>query len=186
MEEIWKFWKEVKHSNQHFKKGDILTVSDCGRVKCNGEFYKCPINNGGYYHLCHIPLHRIIAEKFLSDYYENCEIDHKDCNKLNNMVTNLLVCHNRKENMANPLTRQHMRECQREAKKNPLTIKHFIEGSHKKSVLQYTKDNKFITEYISVREAERQTKIAKSSIIKCCQCKIKSAGGYIWRYKKEE
>ena len=161
MREIWKFYKEIKQSNKYFKKGDILTVSDWGRVKCNGEFYKCTITRG-YYYLCRIPLHRIIAEKFLSDWDPNKEVDHKDRNKLNNMVTNLLVCDHR-QNM-----------------NNPLTIKHIS-----KSVLQYTKDNKFVKEYISTMEVERQTKIYHGSIVNCCNHKLKSAGGYIWKYKEE-
>ena len=183
MVEEYKFWREIKQSNKYFKKGDILTVSTWGQVKCNGKLYKCPIKNG-YYYLCGKPLHRIVAELFIPGWYEKCEIDHKDRNRLNNMVTNLLIG-DHKTNMNNPLTRQHMRECQREAKKNPLTIQHHIESSHKKAVLQYTLDNKFIAEYVSINEASRQTKIPDSNIIKCCQHKRKYAGGYIWKYEEE-
>ena len=106
LQEEWILFKEITRSNQYFKKGDILTVSDWGRVKCNGEFHKCSIVNG-YYRLCGERLHRIIAEKFLDNWDPNKEVDHKDCNPLNNMVTNLLICdHN--QNMNNPLTRKHM------------------------------------------------------------------------------
>lgn len=52
-----------------------------------------------------------------------------------------------------------------------------------KSVLQFDKDMNLISEYISVRDAERKTKIVRSNIIKCCNGKVKSAGGFIWKYK---
>jgi hypothetical protein len=165
-QEEWKFYKEITRSNQYFKKGDILTVSDWGRVKCNSEFYKCPINRG-YYRLCREYLHRIVAEKFISGWKKDYEIDHKDCNPLNNRVDNLLICKDHKQNMNNPLTIKHNRE------------------TNTKPVLQYTLDNKFIAEYISIREASRQTKINKSNIVYCCKHRCKSAGDYIWKYKEE-
>ena len=51
-------------------------------------------------------------------------------------------------------------------------------------ILQYTKSKVFIAEYFSINEAERETKVAKSSICKCCKGELKSSGGYIWIYKK--
>lgn len=163
MREIWKFYKET--NNRRWGKR-VYYVSNFGRVKCNGKLYTCPTYNG-YYRLCGEYLHRIVAKLFLDDYYENCEIDHKDRNKLNNMVTNLLIC-NHKQNLNNPLTIQHCRESQ-----------------STRSVLQYTLDNKFVAEYVSTHEAERETNIYYSNIIKCCKNKYKSAGGYIWKYKEE-
>lgn len=52
-----------------------------------------------------------------------------------------------------------------------------------KYVLQYDKDMNFISEYPSIREAGRMTKIERGNISKCCKNKVKSAGGYIWKYK---
>jgi group I intron endonuclease len=52
-----------------------------------------------------------------------------------------------------------------------------------KSVIQYDKDMNFISEYISIRDAERKTNINRSNISKCCKEKVKSAGGFIWKYK---
>ena len=52
-----------------------------------------------------------------------------------------------------------------------------------KSVIQYDKDMNFISEYISIRDAERKTNIFRSNISKCCKEKVKSAGGFIWKYK---
>lgn len=52
-----------------------------------------------------------------------------------------------------------------------------------KYVIQYDKSMNFINEYPSIREAVRQTGIDRSNISKCCKGKVKSAGGFIWKYK---
>ena len=55
-------------------------------------------------------------------------------------------------------------------------------GSPPKVVAQYTKYGEFIAKYHSMHEAERRTNIAQQSICSCCRGKLKSAGGYKWRY----
>lgn len=51
-----------------------------------------------------------------------------------------------------------------------------------KSVIQYDKNMTFISEYISIRDAERKTGIHRANISKCCKNKVKSAGGFIWKF----
>ena len=53
-----------------------------------------------------------------------------------------------------------------------------------KPVLQFSKDGELIEEYSSIHEAERHTGLSASNICACCKGKYKSAGGYIWKYKK--
>ena len=50
-------------------------------------------------------------------------------------------------------------------------------------ILQFSKDGEFIKEWQSAREAQRKLGIAQQSICACCQGKLKSAGGFIWKYK---
>jgi group I intron endonuclease len=52
-------------------------------------------------------------------------------------------------------------------------------------ILQFTKDNQFIKEYHSAKQAERETGIKNDNICCCLKGKSKSAGGFIWRYKKD-
>ena len=62
-----------------------------------------------------------------------------------------------------------------------------LKGNHNhpiKKVIQFSKDGEFIAEYPSAHEAERQTGCNNSDIIRCCKCKRKTCGGYIWRYKE--
>lgn len=51
-------------------------------------------------------------------------------------------------------------------------------------VEQYTKNGKFVAEYKSMREAERQTGISHCRISMCCNGKIKATGGYVWKIKE--
>lgn len=53
-----------------------------------------------------------------------------------------------------------------------------------KQVLQYTKDGKFIKEWSSIISATNELNIKHIGSV--CNNKRKSAGGYIWKYKKEE
>ena len=62
--------------------------------------------------------------------------------------------------------------------------KHMAESHGVNGILQYSKDGKFIAEYLSTREAERQTGCHHQNIIKCCKGKLKSTGGFIWRYEE--
>ena len=50
------------------------------------------------------------------------------------------------------------------------------------SILQFAKDGTFVTEWSSAREAGRQLGIAQTNICQCCKGRLKTTGGYIWRY----
>lgn len=53
-----------------------------------------------------------------------------------------------------------------------------------KSILQYTKAGEFVRGWESALEVQRQLGIYQSSISSCCTGRIKSAGGFVWRFKK--
>jgi hypothetical protein len=62
----------------------------------------------------------------------------------------------------------------------------YLGKDHRKSkpVFQYDKNMNYITEYISVTEASKQTKIHLDSICRCALGKYKTGGGFIWKYNK--
>ena len=60
--------------------------------------------------------------------------------------------------------------------------KHISESKPKKPVLQYSKTGEFIAEYPSTREAEIQTGCYHGNICACCKGRLKTCGGYIWKY----
>lgn len=53
----------------------------------------------------------------------------------------------------------------------------------KKTVKQYDKNNNFIAEYNSLKEASLITHINSANIGQVCAGKRKTAGGFIWKYK---
>ena len=50
-------------------------------------------------------------------------------------------------------------------------------------ILQFTKSGEFMKEWQSATEAERQLGIFQSNICYCLKGRLKSAGGFVWRYK---
>ena len=55
-----------------------------------------------------------------------------------------------------------------------------------KVVLQYSKTGEYITSFKNATEAEKVTKVDKSSIGRCCRNELKTAGGYVWKFKTNE
>lgn len=53
------------------------------------------------------------------------------------------------------------------------------------SVLQYDLDGNFIEEYYSLKIAEIKTGVRNGNISNCCSGRYKTAGGFIWKYKKD-
>lgn len=61
-----------------------------------------------------------------------------------------------------------------------------LSNKRRRKVIQYTKDYSFVNEYITIKDATIMTNIKTSHISECCQGKRKTAGGFIWEYKKED
>lgn len=58
-----------------------------------------------------------------------------------------------------------------------------ISEARKIKVWQYSKDGEFINEWDSATDVELELGIRHSKISECCKNKVRTAGGYIWRYK---
>ena len=107
-------------------------------------------------------VHRLVAEMFIPNPNNYLEINHIDENKTNNCSRNIEWC-----------SRSYNKHYNKNALKAGTKLK--------KAVLQYSLDGIYITEYDSVKQAIRQTGI--SHISECCNFKLSSSGGYIWRFK---
>ena len=55
--------------------------------------------------------------------------------------------------------------------------------SQNKRVAYYFKDGVKIASFHSIKEAERVTGVSRTSISKACNGDLKTAGGYIWKFK---
>lgn len=52
-------------------------------------------------------------------------------------------------------------------------------------IVQLDSCGKFVREWLSSQEVDRETNIHGTVVRKCCRNKVKSAGGYKWMYAKD-
>lgn len=194
MLEIWRDIKDYEGLYQVSNLGMVRSVDHY--VKCKngvrlvkGIILNLKIERNGYVRctLCKngitktFLVHRLVAMAFpdLVDWIEEAkgkpfnelQVNHKDeFDKTNNRVDNLEWC--------TAIYNTRYGTC---IKRRSVTQRKTM--STIKPVLQYTLDMEFVAEYQSIREAERQTGICNVNISLGCKGKLKSAGGYVWRYK---
>ena len=138
MIEEYKVYKDTRHTPM----GALWEVSNLGNVKKKNELYNCNISKCGYYRFCGGRLlHRAVVELFIGDIPEGYEIDHIDTNRLNNRVDNLRIV-TRKENMANPITKERHKESMpdRHGENNPMF-------GYKRNDEQRSNHSQFMKEY---------------------------------------
>lgn len=177
MEEIWRNIEGYEGLYQVSNMGRVRSldrwVDNKGNSKrlIKGKILKT-VGNNGYQHvlLCKngkgkwFYVHRLVAMAFLPNPDNLPEINHISEDKTNNFYGNLEWC-DRKYNV-NYGTRN-------EKTRN---------GKLSKKVYQYSLDGKFIAEYPSTKEVERQLGYKVPNISYCCNGKQKTAYGYIWKY----
>lgn len=114
-----------------------------------------------------ISVHRLVAFAFIpnTDREHLREINHIDENKANNRVNNLEWC-DRAYNTRYGSSR----------------IRATTNNPNIRRVAQYSKSGELIAKYETIADASRATGLDNSSISKACRGKLKTNGGYIWRY----
>lgn len=154
----------------------LYQVSNLGRVKslkCGKERILKPRKHTGGYLLVNlhkdgyqktVKIHRIVAEAFIPNPNNLETVNHKDEVKTNNTVGNLEWM-SRKDNI------------------NYGTHNKRAGEAHSKQVQMFDKfTGELLGTFPSLMKARRVTGIAQQHISSCCLGKLKSAGGYVWRY----
>lgn len=118
-------------------------------------------------------IHRLVAIHFIPNSENKPEVNHKDGNKHNNIVSNLEWC-TAKENVRHSI-------------QTNLTKRKYGKEHHNSiAVIQYDLEGNFIKYWECIADVTRETKINNSHIGSCCKGKQKTCGGYIWKYAKEQ
>ncbi len=174
---------------------DYLVYED-GRIYSNksNKFLKYNITRNGYptvelFNECgssRILVHRIVALTFVPN--PNClpQVNHKDENKLNPSAGNLEWC-TAKYNL-NYGTAIKRRVAHTDYSRSFYKEAAFRNSMAQRRPVQQLLNGIVIADYESSAEAWRQTGINAAHINACCNNKPKrnSAGGFSWRFKKEE
>ena len=186
MEEIWKDIKGFEGLYQVSNLGRVRSLTRNRRGRNNapnpiqGRILKLETlsgyerahlfkNNKGKYFL----VHRLVANAFIPNPDNLPQVNHKDEDKTNNRVDNLEWCTPKYNYNYGTIN---IRRSQ----------KQLNDKNKSKIVLQYSLDGTFIKEWKSTKDVQRNLGFDNSHISECCRNIIKTAYGYLWKYKNEE
>ena len=139
------------------------------RKKCSvaqkNRFKKNPLSNGHRRNVFQYTLDGVFIKKFISSRSASSSIG---CNQ-----ANIIQCCLNKRRFAGGFLWSYEEKSHIELRP--------INGC---AVIQYTKNNEYIAEFVSIAEAARSTGVADGNISSVCNNSRKSAGGFIWKFKK--
>ena len=187
-------WKPIKNYEDLYMISNYGNIKSLDRTTKNGSGYyikkgkilKKHINNKGYEYVRlkdnKTPnkqyIHRLVAQAFIPNPDNKPQINHKDCNPLNNNVSNLEWC-TRKENMS------YMSKLGRSKKEGiwlaKITYKNMLKG---KRVAQMDLKNNKIYVYPTIQSV-KQNGFLPGQVCKCCKGIQKKHKGYEWKYYED-
>ena len=191
-------WKPVKGYEGLYEVSNLGNVRSVDRYVMNGNcccFLKGKPKKAYYSSDGHLKVrlyknnqgkkyfvHRLVAETFIPNPNNLPCIDHIDRNYLNNSADNLRWC-TQKENMNNPLTREHNKNRPKEAKEKMLVTRRKKQSCNCEVPVYYIDEQGKKISFKSMAEAQRQTNVLSSYI--CLSIKKKRPRlGRQW-YKEE-
>ncbi len=170
-------WKDIDGYNGRYQ------ISSCGRLKSfaqdrvrgkiktghtTAKGYKSVLLYDGCGKKRWCPVHRLVAEAFLSNPERLPQVNHKDENKANNHVSNLEWC-------TAAYNVSYGTRTTRAAAANRCC------DVTSKSVKSIDANGKAVT-YASIGEAERITGLSHSNIVRTLKGRSHTCGGFKWQY----
>jgi hypothetical protein len=186
MKEEWKWIKNFKGLYKISNKGRVKSYhkSKDGKILSskNVSSYECITlcKNGKRFYR---KIHRLVGKHFIDNPKNKPEINHIDCNKHNNKVTNLEWVTSRENSL-------------HAYKNNPDMINGMIDynkNERPKTILQLDKEtNEVISEFNNSKKAEKATGVCYRNILQVANKREfspgrtrKQAGGFKWVFKEE-
>lgn len=123
-------------------------------------------------------VHRVVAQAFIENPYNKPQVNHINWIKTDNRVENLEWCTARHNSIH--AYKMWLRETNNFKVKHPFKWKLWIDNFNSKKVNQFSIEWEFIITWDSISDIKRKLWI--NNISACCRWKLKTAGGFIWRY----
>ena len=180
-------WKDIPNYEGIYQVSSMGEIRSCDRIDGRGHNIKgkilvqAPDKKGykrislfkdGIYHK--LLVHRIVACSFLGE-NKNLDINHKDGNTSNNILSNLEWC-TRSENL---------RHSYKVLGRSGVNKGRFNErNKSSKPISMYNLNGEYIRTFSCSREASRVLNIDQGSISKAANGIRNKAGGYKWKYGK--
>ena len=177
-------WDNIEHkilyTNLTKKEAEEKEIELISKYKSNKRKYGYNIANGGN---CKETMSNETKEKIRKKLIGNKNAKGNIRTKEQREISRITSLGNK-----NMLGKHHSEETKEKMRKARVGKKMSLETKIKKGkpVIMYNKNLNKIAEFYSITEAHNKTGINLTNIHECCNNKRKTAGGYVWKYKKGE